>query len=380
MYDNNIDAGVFEFLDTPAKIILANILPLIDPLNDFLKEQNHSNAAQIFVSDIIAQIGQNNLTAVTSSDLTALFPYSADVTAFLTAHPQNPQAQRALLTMANVSAQGWLTGPYPDSQRDAIIALYNFPDPEMYSEFILNCAYLKKQNPNRSNYLIGAEAYLMTISGYVHTLFDICGLVPLGGELCDLANGVLYVIEGDGVNATLSFAATIPVVGWVATGAKYAKVAVKITGTQTTKILKITHAGGGSLTFGARTTLRTVMNITDAANDAHHIIPWGKQSHSLVQHAAKADNIPYHMNHVKNGKEIKRFRFDQPDGIHANHPQYDANVEAKMAEVWQDLVDDFGGEANIPVNEASQRLRDLQNFIGSKIDANPNTKINDLQF
>jgi hypothetical protein len=51
-----------------------------------------------------------------------------------------------------------------------------------------------------------------------------------------------------------------------------------------------------------------------------------------------------------------------------------------MDQLWQDLIDDFGGEANIPPDEASQRLRDLQNFIRSKIDENPTTKINDLDF
>jgi len=51
-----------------------------------------------------------------------------------------------------------------------------------------------------------------------------------------------------------------------------------------------------------------------------------------------------------------------------------------MDELWQDLKDDFGGEANIPPDEAIQRLRDLQNFISSKIDKNPTTKINDLVF
>jgi hypothetical protein len=224
------------------------------------------------------------------------------------------------------------------------------------------------------------EATWGTISGVVHTVFDICGLIPVAGELCDFANGVIFLIEGDGMNASFSFAATIPVAGWASTGAKYVNLGVKIAGTETVHLLKITNAGGGLLTFGAKSDLRTVMNITDAANDAHHVIPWSLQNKPIVQSAANATDVPYHMNHLKNGKEVKRFRFDQPDGIHANHPQYNAKVEAKMDQLWQDLIDDFGGEANIPPDEASQRLRDLQNFIRSKIDENPTTKINDLDF
>src|SRR5690606_26562158 len=50
----------------------------------------------------------------------------------------------------------------------------------------------------------------------VHIALDGIGLVPVVGEVADLINGGLYLLEGDGVNATLSFAAAVPVAGtWV---------------------------------------------------------------------------------------------------------------------------------------------------------------------
>ncbi|MFN0215129.1 MAG: AHH domain-containing protein [Saprospiraceae bacterium] len=325
----------------------------------------------------------NNLGLFSLGQLEMFFNnplFIPDAIAFLSAHPGDPLAQDALLSICNITDHGWLNGPYPEYQRDAIIEQYNFPDPAMYVEYALNCVFLKQQHPGWSDFRIAAEAYLMTISGYVHTTFDILGLFPGFGEPFDLTNGVLYVVEGDGVNAGLSFAATIPIAGWVATGSKYANVAVRILGTETVQLLKFTHVGNGIITFGARSDLRKVMNITDAANDAHHIIPWGNQGHPLVQQAAKADDVPYHMNHPKNGKEVQRLRFDQPDGIHANHPQYDTRVQAKMETAWNVLIGDYGGAANIPASVASQKLRDIQDEISAIIDANPGVKINDIIF
>ena len=46
-------------------------------------------------------------------------------------------------------------------------------------------------------------------------------LVPVFGEVCDIANGIIYAIEGDGPNAILSTGSAIPFVGWLSTGAKF---------------------------------------------------------------------------------------------------------------------------------------------------------------
>jgi hypothetical protein len=83
--------------------------------------------------------------------------------------------------------------------------------------------------------------------------------------------------------------------------------------------------------------------------------------------------------HARNGKELEKFRYDtNPDGTHAYHPQYNVAVENKMDDLFGDLEDYYGGLNNIPPDIASQKLVQLQDNIGSIIDANPTIKINDL--
>jgi Bacterial toxin 30 len=53
-----------------------------------------------------------------------------------------------------------------------------------------------------------------------HTVLDVVGLVPLAGEIADGANALWYAVDGDDVNAGLSAAAMIPMVGWASTGGK----------------------------------------------------------------------------------------------------------------------------------------------------------------
>ncbi|WP_240905184.1 deaminase domain-containing protein [Flagellimonas oceani] len=45
-----------------------------------------------------------------------------------------------------------------------------------------------------------------------HLVLDAAGMVPVAGEVFDVANGIWYTIEGDGTSAAISFASTIPLV------------------------------------------------------------------------------------------------------------------------------------------------------------------------
>jgi hypothetical protein len=54
----------------------------------------------------------------------------------------------------------------------------------------------------------------------VHTGLDVIGLIPGLGEIADGANALIYLAEGDKVNAAISAAAMIPGAGMAATGAK----------------------------------------------------------------------------------------------------------------------------------------------------------------
>ena len=59
----------------------------------------------------------------------------------------------------------------------------------------------------------GLQAILSNVGEVGHTALDIAGLVPMFGEVADLANAGLYCLEGDFANATLSAAAAIPFYG-----------------------------------------------------------------------------------------------------------------------------------------------------------------------
>jgi len=53
-----------------------------------------------------------------------------------------------------------------------------------------------------------------------HAVLDVAGLVPVVGEVADVANGIWYAAEGNYVDAALSFASAIPLAGYGASAAK----------------------------------------------------------------------------------------------------------------------------------------------------------------
>jgi uncharacterized protein RhaS with RHS repeats len=59
-----------------------------------------------------------------------------------------------------------------------------------------------------------------SILSWVQTGLDVVGLIPAVGEVADGINAVLYLANGDYLNAGLSTAAMIPFAGWGATAAK----------------------------------------------------------------------------------------------------------------------------------------------------------------
>lgn len=60
-------------------------------------------------------------------------------------------------------------------------------------------------------------------SDAIHVGLDVVGLIPVVGEVADGANALIYLAEGDKVNAALSAASMLPVGGQAATAAKWGK-------------------------------------------------------------------------------------------------------------------------------------------------------------
>ena len=54
----------------------------------------------------------------------------------------------------------------------------------------------------------------------LHTGLDVVGLIPMVGEVADATNALIYLAEGDHMNAGLSAMAMVPFVGMAATGVK----------------------------------------------------------------------------------------------------------------------------------------------------------------
>ena len=65
------------------------------------------------------------------------------------------------------------------------------------------------------------------LSSLGHAALDVVGLVPVVGEVADLANAAWYLAEGNYADAALSAAGAIPFVGWGAAAAKGAKYVYK---------------------------------------------------------------------------------------------------------------------------------------------------------
>lgn len=179
--------------------------------------------------------------------------------------------------------------------------------------------------------LIGIRLYLVSqwkvLKGTVHTALDLCGLIPAAGEPCDVVNGVLYTIEGDGINATLSFASTIPFIGTVAVGKKYYN-AYKV-GNES---FKLTLEVGQSLyKFGSRNKLKKLLK-PGANEEAHHMITWARNDHGIVQLAAQKG---WHPSHTKNGINLDK---SIHNGWDAAHSIYSSNLKAHLDNAFQNGV------------------------------------------
>ena len=225
----------------------------------------------------------------------------------------------------------------------------------------LNYRLLRQMNPTWSKAKCAWEAS----KDIIHISLDAFGLIPVVGEVADLTNGVLYTIEGDGLNETLSYAGAIPIVGWASTGTKFGiKLAATATGT-TKFVWKVTN---NVIEFGNRGQLRKVLNLA-VGNPlvAHHIIPWAKSTNEVVQKAAKSANA-FHMNEALNGIPLSI-------AVHnGSHAAYDQRVLDRLL----DIKNQYG--PNMTPQQAYNGLTILINDIKTAILNNPTTPINQLIF
>lgn len=226
-------------------------------------------------------------------------------------------------------------------------------------------AYLSAKNPSWSSTRVVFTAAWNVTSGTVHTVLDLVGLVPALGEGADFVNGVFYLLEGDKSNAAFSFAAMVPFAGWVSTGAKYAGKVVK-TAKGFTAELKFVVSSSGTITFGRSSQLVTVIGkMTN--HQAHHLIPWSKNSHKVIQKAA--DSGDWHPNLAKNGMNLD---LSIHSGYSTAHSIYNTRVGAAL----DDILDQYGN--NISPQDAAQALEELADDIRAQL--NQGKKLDEITF
>jgi len=235
------------------------------------------------------------------------------------------------------------------------------PDLGMYfaTYFSAECAILKFQHPDWPKWKI----YYHASKEMLHLALDGVGLIPVYGEVADVANGVIYLVEGDGVNASLSFVAVIPIAGWWATGAKFAKKTLHLAnGSKTT--LKWVVVAGEKIHFGYRGQLRKVLQLAKGdARQAHHIIPWAMYVNKAIQKAAKS-KLAFHMNDILNGIPLNTL-------IHSgSHPNYDRRVFERLDNIATDLTPEQ------TYDEVLEIISDIRNAINNY----PNIPLDQLLF
>lgn len=89
---------------------------------------------------------------------------------------------------------------------------------------------MRLKHPTWGDARVFLAATYNVMSGRLHSVMDVAGLIPGAGEIADAINGGLYTLEGNAVDASLSFAGMLPIGGQLATAGKWARNAMKFVG------------------------------------------------------------------------------------------------------------------------------------------------------
>lgn len=315
-------------------------------LLEYLDEQNFSHMSQIFAKDLIdlANQEENQADVVDLMNISILVESSED--RFFTDEFElslDPYVDLNLGVPTSTYSPGYLT-----------------------MNFFLNYSRLRGLNPEWPRAKCAWEAS----KGIIHLSLDIFGTIPVFGEPADLVNGVLYVIEGDGINATLSFAGSVPVLGWAATGTKFGLKIVNVANDINTTVKLVWKVlPNNVIYFGSvghcRATLRKILGL--AVGDqriAHHIIPLNKQTKDIVQKASKSGGA-FHMNEALNGIPLS-------SAVHnGSHFNYDNVIQDKFDLFTNDHPNPTPDQCYTFLTSLIQQVRDW-------IAAHPNTPINNI--
>ncbi|MBK9733488.1 MAG: hypothetical protein IPO92_00405 [Saprospiraceae bacterium] len=300
---------------------------------------------------------------------------------FLDNEGYNADTDYGAKTVLRLLKSNHLNGPYGSNLQAIVENEYMLPTMEENSEpdiFPTFAVYMivqtnyhihlnqwKEAHPNQvPSTKDKIRLYAKALSEIAHIGLDICGMVPGGGEACDLTNGFLYAIEGDGMNSKISFASSIPIFGWVSTTTKYAVKAIKY-GTKTVKLPY--DATGPFIRFAGN--LRDNMGIAvGSVQQAHHLIQQAVniQTHNLAQTAAKSSKNSFHLHDpVNNGYSIHK------DLHSGGSPLWNSQVLKRMEDKWDE-------NPTMTPETAANIIKEIQIKCKLAIVNNPNTHINNI--
>jgi len=318
------------------------------PMMSYLGQNNYSDASESFAKEVITSASTE--------------PNQQDVNKLINLTLLIEKGGNTLFTEEFAAT----LKPYLDSSFSTVPP--DYPLSSLTIKTFLDYRKLRQLNPEWSR----ARCIWHATRELVHLSLDVFGLVPVGGEIADLANGALYKIEGDDLNATLSFASAIPIAGWATASVKFAikiKDVSQTAYTISTKVKLVWKNVGGTIIFGYRGQLRKVLGMGSMAVDArqaHHLIPWNLQTNPVVQKAAKSGSA-FHMNEALNGIPLST-------AVHSgSHGNYDGKIAQK-------LNDFINLNPNATPSECYTKVTQIIQQIRTAIQNNPGVPINQLNF
>ena len=148
--------------------------------------------------------------------------------------PANPDKEPYNTYRFNAKRLDPATGDYDMGARDYDPGLNRFLTRDMYAGALSDMSLTTDPfTMNRYAFAGGNPLTRVEYDGHFswsslgHIALDVVGMVPVVGEVADLANAAWYAAEGNYVDAALSAAGAIPFVGWGATAVKAGRYAYK---------------------------------------------------------------------------------------------------------------------------------------------------------
>ncbi|MBQ4818856.1 hypothetical protein [Aquimarina sp. MMG016] len=201
-----------------------NAKNLSKKISEFGRVQGDKPASKRLIESFLKTLSENQVTVSQADELLNFTEESNN----------SDEAIKASNITLDVLRANKLNGPYDQAYYQALNQYFDVDttDPAFGFRLSAQIAVVKWQhrNDNWSDARIYATALWQVLSEPVHLLLDVGGLVPVVGEIADLANGAIYLLEGDQINAGLSFAGAVPFAGWAATGTKFVGKVVVLTG------------------------------------------------------------------------------------------------------------------------------------------------------